>query len=75
MDMKSLSLSHVQLFAILWAVAYQAPLSRDFLGRNTGVGRHSLLQGIFPTQESNLVSCIGGRFFTIWATREAQEKQ
>ena len=25
----------------------------DFLGKNTGVGRHSLLQGIFPTQKSN----------------------
>ena len=26
---------------------------------------------IFLTQGSNQVSCIGGRFFTIWATREA----
>ena len=26
----------------------------DFPGKNTGVGSHSLLQGIFPTQESNL---------------------
>ena len=25
----------------------------DFLGKNTGVGCHALLQGIFPTQESN----------------------
>ena len=31
------------------------------------MGNHSLLQGIFPTQ----VSCIAGRFFTSWATREA----
>ena len=31
---------------------------------------HSLLQGIFPTQGSTQVSCITGRFFTIWATRE-----
>ena len=38
-------------------------------GRNTGVGSLSLLQGIFPTQ----VSCIAGRFFSSWATREAQE--
>ena len=29
-------------------------------GQNTGVGRLSLLQEIFPTQ----VSCIAGRFFT-----------
>ena len=26
----------------------------DFLGKNTGVGCHALLQGIFPTQGSNL---------------------
>ena len=35
-------------------------------GKNTGVGCHALLQGIFPTQGAN-----PGRFFTIWATREA----
>ena len=35
--------------------------------KNTGVGSLSLLQGIFPTW----VSCIAGRFFTSWATREA----
>jgi len=32
----------------------------------TEVGCHFLLQWIFPTQ----VSCIAGRFFTIWATRK-----
>ena len=32
--------------------------------KNTGVGSLSLLQGIFPTQESNWVSYIAGRFFT-----------
>ena len=82
-------------------------------GQNIGVGRLSLLQGIFPTQGLNPglqlcrqilfqlsykgsprilewvaypsprgssrprnqtgVSCIAGRFFTSWATREAQE--
>ena len=81
--------------------------------QNTGVGSHSLLQGIFPTQGSNPglphcrrifyqlshqgsprilewvaypspgdlpkpgielgVSCTAGRFFTSWATREAQK--
>ena len=35
-------------------IAFQAPLSWDFLGKNTGVGCHSFLQGIFPTQELNL---------------------
>ena len=33
-------------------------------GQNTGVGSLSLLQGIFPTQGSNQVSHIAGRFFT-----------
>ena len=40
------------------------------LGKNTGVGCHSLLQGIFPIQGSNPISRIAGRFFPIWATRE-----
>ena len=35
------------------------------LSKNTGVGSHSLLQGIFLTQGSKLVSCIAGGFFTI----------
>ena len=42
-------------------------------GQNTVVGSLSLLQGIFPTQGSTQVSHITGRFFTSWATREAQE--
>ena len=42
-------------------------------GQNTGVGSLSLLQEIFPTQGSTQVSHITGRFFTSWATREAQE--
>ena len=32
---------------------HQAPLPMGFPGQNTGVGSHSLLQGIFPTQGSN----------------------
>ena len=31
----------------------QAPLSMEFPGKNTGVGCHTLLQGIFLTQGSN----------------------
>ena len=45
-------------------VARQAPWPWDSPVKNTGVGCHSLLQGIFPT-------CIAGRFFTYWATWEA----
>ena len=39
---------------IPWTVACQASLSWDSPGKNTGVGCHFLLQGIFLTQESNL---------------------
>ena len=34
-------------------LAHLASLSLDFPGKNTGVGCHALLQGIFPTQGSN----------------------
>ena len=44
----------------------------DSPGKNTGVGCHALLQGIFPIQGTQ-VSYIASRFFTIRATREAQE--
>ena len=43
----------------------------DSPGKNTGVGCHALLQGIFPTQGSTQVSCSAGGFFTNWATWEA----
>ena len=46
-------------------IAHQAPLSRDSPSKNTGVGCHFLLQGIFLTQGSKPVSpALGGRFFT-----------
>ena len=47
-------LSHIQLLATLWTVAHQAALFMEFPGKNTGVGCHFLLQGIFPTQGLNL---------------------
>ena len=39
-------------------------------GQNTGVGSLSLLQGIFPTQESNPRVPHCRRFFISWATRD-----
>ena len=39
------------LFVTPWTVACQMPLESP--GQNTGVGSHSLLQGIFPTQGLN----------------------
>ena len=34
----------------------------DSSGRNTGVGCHALLQGIFQPRNQTQVSCIAGRF-------------
>ena len=48
-----LLLGCLRLFATPWTVAHQAPLSMDSPGENTGVGCHSLLQGIFATQRLN----------------------
>ena len=42
-----------------------SPVHVDSPSKNTGVGCHALLQGIFPTQGSNQVSHIIGRFFTV----------
>ena len=42
----------------------------DSPGKNTGVGWHSL-QGSSQPRDQTRVSCITGRFFTIWAIREA----
>ena len=54
--------SRVRLFATLWIVAWEAPLTMGFSSKNTGVGWHALLLGIFLIQGSNavsFVSCIG----------------
>ena len=40
-------------------------------GKNTWMGSHSLLQGSSWPRDWTRVSCIAGRFFTVWATREA----
>ena len=61
----------VQSCPILWDPMDCSPqgssVHGDCPGRNTGVGCHALLQGIFPTQ----VSCIAG--IIIYVTREVQE--
>ena len=41
----------------------------ESLGKNTGVSRGSLLQGIFQPRDQTHVSCIAGGFFTIGTTR------
>ena len=58
-------LSHVQLFATLWTIAHQAPLSMGFSQQEYWSGLPCPPPGVFLTQGSNPVSCIAGRFFTI----------
>ena len=48
------SLSHVQLFVTPWTVAHQAPQSMEFSRQEYWSGLPFPLQGIFPTQGSNL---------------------
>ena len=66
--------SHVWLFVTIWTVAHQSALSMGILQARP-------LQWVVmaPSRGSSQprywteVSCIAGKFFTIWATREAQE--
>ena len=47
-------LSYVQLFATPWTMPTRLLHPWNFPGKNTGVGCHSLLQGIFLSQRLNL---------------------
>ena len=55
-------------FSTPWTVATRLLCPWVFQGKNTGVGCHFLLQGIFPTQGSNLsllhLLALAGGFFT-----------
>ena len=54
-------LSHVGLLVTHGLYPARLLCPWNFLGKNTGVGCHFLLYGIFPTQGSNplCVSCMG----------------
>ena len=70
--LKVKSLSCVQLFATPWTVAYQGPLSMGFSRQEYWSGLPFPSPGDLPNPGIELwVSCIAGRCFTIWATREA----
>ena len=65
-------LRRIQLFAASWTVWILCPW--NFPGKNTGVGCHFLLQGIFPTQGSNQYlasSASAGGFSTTSTNWEA----
>ena len=72
--------SGVWLFAILWTVACQAPLSMEFSRQNTGVSCCFLFQGIFLIssrvsswpRDWTLISSIGRQILYCWATGETQ---
>ena len=66
------SLIQVQLFVTPWTVALQAPLSMGILQTRIlkWIVRPSS-RGSSQPRNWTQVSCIAGRFFTIWATREA----
>ena len=67
--------SCVWLFATLWTVACQALGPWYSSGKNTWIGCHAFLQGIFPTQGLNLcLLCLlhlASGFFTTESTWEA----
>ena len=67
-------LSHVWLFAPPWTVARQAPLSMEILQAIVleWVAMPSS-RGSSPPRDQTQVSPIIGGFFTVWATRDAQE--
>ena len=59
------SVNHAQIYATPWTVAHQASLSWDSPGKNTGMGCHVLLQGIFLIQGLNphlIPPALAGRF-------------
>ena len=56
MKVKVKSLSCIQLFVTPWTVPARLLCPWGSPGKNTGVGCHSFLQGIFQTQGSN--SCL-----------------
>ena len=54
-------------------IAHQTPLTMEFSRQEYWSGLLYPPPRIFPTQGLNQISCMTGRFFTDWATREAQE--
>ena len=48
------SFSRVRLFATTWTVAHRILCLWNSPGKDTGVGYHALLQGMFLIQELNL---------------------
>ena len=66
------SLSPVWLFATPWTVAHQAPLPMGILqGRILEWVAMPFSRASSQPRDWTQISCIAGRFFTVWATRGA----
>ena len=64
--------STVRLFATLWTVAHQDPLSMRFSRQEYWSGLPCPSPGDLPDPRIEPVSpALAGRFFIVWATREA----
>ena len=68
---KSVSCSIISdSFATPWTVAQQAPLSMEFSRQEDWNGLpFPFSRGSFQSRDQTWVSCIAGRFFTIWAIK------
>ena len=62
------SLSCAWLFSIPWTSPWNSP------GQNTGLGTFPFSRGSSQPRDWTQISHIAGRFFTSWATREAQPR-
>ena len=62
------SFSRVRLFVTPWTGAYQASPSMRFSRQEYWI---SFSRGSSRPRDLTRVSCIGGRHFNLWATREA----
>ena len=69
--MKVKSFSHVWLFATLWTVAHQALPSMGFSKQEYWSGLPFSSPRDLPDPGIKQVSCITGRLYTLWATRES----
>ena len=71
--MKWNSLSHVRLFDPMDCSPPGSSVHGDYPGKNTGVGCMPSSRGSSQHRDQTQVSLFAGRFFTVWATKEAGE--
>ena len=65
----SIRVSSYQSSCSLWPTRLRCPW--DSPGKNTGVGAILFSRGSSQLRDHSRVSCIAGRFFTVWVTKEA----